>query len=136
MTTPRDVPSGTAATDPAGEMTQIVVPTRQLREELARLLAIRGRYLFQIPQEEEGALPTYGIGIHLPGEKTPDRGTPGPLPTSARILREIARDRAREADSAERWAQYTRDRQEAAEEEARRAEHGIAPPGFYLVSGT
>lgn len=55
------------------------------------------------------------------------------LPTSVRRLREVARERRLDAESAERSLTRAQDRQADAEEEARNAEQGIAPPGFYLT---
>jgi hypothetical protein len=57
------------------------------------------------------------------------------MPTSVAVLRGIAQRRKRETEAAERHLEYIQDRQEDAEEELRRAEQGIAPPGFYLTDG-
>lgn len=42
---------------------QVVVPPG-LRTWLEKTFNDAGLFLFPIPQEEEGALPTYGIGVH------------------------------------------------------------------------
>lgn len=55
------------------------------------------------------------------------------ISTSVRRLREIARERRLDTESAGRRLARAQDRQEEAEEELARAEKGIAPPGFYLT---
>lgn len=54
-------------------------------------------------------------------------------PTSARRLRELAREARMDAEIAERRLQRALDKADEAEAEAEAAERGIAPAGWYLV---